>query len=142
MSGREGRRLFDGAAVRGPERGRTAEGAGGGGPAPSSLLATCPGCGDVVVDVVGTRVRRGPDPAVCRYAFDCPSCRRPVEIAAPAHLAAVLLCLGATESPEIPELREQHAGRAITADDVLDLVLALDGEDDVVGLVERTRPAR
>jgi hypothetical protein len=132
MLGREGRRLFDG----------TPEGYGRGGPAPSSLLATCPECGDVVVDVVGTRVRRGPDPAVCRYAFECPSCRQPVEIAAPAHLAPVLLCLGATESPEIAELREQHDlrdGRPITLDDVLDLVLALDDEDDVVGLAERAR---
>jgi hypothetical protein len=127
MLGREGRRLFDG----------TPEGYARGAPAPSSLLATCPGCGDVVVDVVGTRVRRGPDPAVCRYGFVCPSCRQPVEIAAPAHLATVLLCLGATESPEIAELREVREGRAITLDDVLDLVLALDDEDDVVGLVER-----
>ena len=140
MLGRDGRRLFDGTPVWGSEGGRPAAGSGRGGPAPSSLLATCPGCGDVVVDVLGTRVRRGPDPAVCRYAFVCPSCRQPVEIAAPAHLAAVLLCLGATESPEIAELREGHersGDRAITLDDVLDLVLALDEDDDVVGMIER-----
>jgi hypothetical protein len=119
MLGRRGRRLFDG----------TPEGFGRGGHAPSSLLATCPRCGDVVVDVVGTRVRRGPDPATCRYAFVCPSCRRPVEIAAPGHLAAVLLCLGATEAPEIDELREAHDGPPISLDDVLDLMLALERRD-------------
>jgi len=125
MLGRKGRRLFDG-TPEGFGRHRS--------PAPSSLLATCPDCGDVVVDVVGTRVRCGPDASTCWYAFVCPSCRRPVETSAPGHLATVLLCLGATEAPEISELRERPEGPPITLDDVLDLVLALD-TDDVVGLV-------
>jgi hypothetical protein len=131
MLGRKGRRVFDG----------TPEGFGRGGPAPSSLLATCPGCGDVVVDVVGTRVRRGPDPATCWYAFVCPSCRRPVEIAAPGHLAAVLLCLGAKESPPLEEAPEERTGPPITLDDVIDLVLALEAADDVVGLLDDEQPA-
>jgi hypothetical protein len=132
MLGRKGRRLFDG----------TPEGfSGGGSPAPSSLLATCPGCGDVVVDVAGTRVRRSPDgssdTAGCWYAFACPACRHQVEIAAPAHLAAVLICLGATEEPHVPELLEPRDGPPLTFDDLLDLALALDSADDVAGLVER-----
>lgn len=138
MPGRERRRLF-GRTTGGFGRGGPAGGGPAGGPAPTSLLATCPRCGDVVVDVVGIRVRRGPDPDACRYLFGCPSCRQQVEIVAPGHLATVLLCLGATEAPEIEELREEHAGAPITMDDVLDLVLALDGETDVVGMVERSQ---
>jgi hypothetical protein len=129
MVGRKGRRLFDG----------TSEGFSGS-QAPSSLLATCPGCGDVVVDIVSTRVRRGPDPATCRYGFVCPSCARRVEISAPGHLAAVLLCLGAREEPQVPELLESHDGPPLTLDDVIDLALALGAADDVVGLVDGRQP--
>jgi hypothetical protein len=132
MLGRKGRRFFDGT----PE-GFPGGGSDGSSRPPSSLLATCPGCGDVVVDVVGTRVLRGPDAASCRYAFLCPSCVRPVQIAAPAHLAAVLLCLGATEERQVAELLERREGPPLTVDDVLDLALALGGADDVAGLAER-----
>jgi hypothetical protein len=133
MLGRKGRRVFDG----------TPEGFGrSGSPAPSSLLATCPGCGDVVVDVVGTRVRRAPDAGTCWYGFVCPSCARPVEIAAPGHLAAVLLCLGATEESPLAELLEPHDGPPLTVDDVLDLALALGTVDDVAGLAGDGVPDR
>ena len=127
MLGRKGRRLFDG----------TPEGFGRGAPAPSSLLATCPGCGDVVVDVVGTRVRRGSDPAACWYAFVCPSCTRRVQVTAPGHLVAVLVCLGAVEEPEVPELLEPRQGPPLTLDDLIDLALTLDSPDAVAGLTER-----
>ena len=130
MLGREGRRLFDGT----PEGFPRTEADGNG--APSSLLATCPGCGDVVVDVVETRVRRGPDADTCWYSFVCPSCARRVQVTAPGHLAAVLVCLGAHEEPEVPELLEPRPGGPLTLDDLIDLALALDGPDAVAGLTE------
>jgi hypothetical protein len=131
MLGREGRRLFDGTPEGFPRTGHDGNGA------PSSLLATCPGCGDVVVDVVETRVRRGPDPESCWYSFVCPSCARRVRVTAPGHLAAVLVCLGAVEEPEVPELLEPRQGPPLTLDDLIDLALALDAPDAASTLADR-----
>jgi hypothetical protein len=131
MLGREGRRLFDGTPEGFPRTGPDGNGA------PSSLLATCPGCGDVVVDVVETRVRRGPEAESCWYAFICPSCARRIQVTAPGHLVAVLVCLGAVEEPEVPELLELRDGPPLTLDDLIDLALTLDSPDAVAGLTER-----
>jgi len=130
MLGRGGRRLFDGTPEGFPRTGHDGNGA------PSSLLATCPGCGDVVVDVVETRVRRGPDES-CWYSFVCPSCARRVQVTAPGHLVAVLVCLGAVEEPEVPELLEQPGGLPLTLDDLIDLALTLDSPDAVSNLTKR-----
>lgn len=143
MLGHDGRRLFDG-TPEGPEAGSQE-------PA-SSLLATCPDCGDVVVNVADTVVVRGPRRIKCWYSFACPSCQQRVDVAAPGHLVRVLLCLGATEQTsraEGPSARPEHAPRPaaevtperepdgpLTPDEVIDLALSLRAVTDVTAFLE------
>jgi predicted RNA-binding Zn-ribbon protein involved in translation (DUF1610 family) len=147
MLGRDGRRLFDGTPDGSPRDG-SGLGSARRPEAASTLLATCPDCGDVVVDICDTVVR-GSHQVRCWYSFRCPSCGHLVDVAAPTHLARVLLCLGAVEEAggtgagyplTAPERAADRApDRApdrvpdgpLTADEVIDLALSLRAVTDV-----------
>jgi hypothetical protein len=91
--------------------------------AESTLMATCPCCGDVVVTVGATRVGRGEGARPGWYAFDCPQCRRSMRVDAAEHLVSVLMCLGATE-----------VAPPLTLDEVIQATLTLHSTDDLVAL--------
>ncbi len=97
----------------------------------TTIKASCPVCGDV--DLTPAQVRL----VVCNqiewsyYAFVCTTCRD--EIRKPADEEVIgLLVTGGVEAHmwEIPdEALEEHYGPAISYDDVLDFVLALEDLD-------------
>ena len=86
----------------------------------------------LVADDLGVRLRLGRSWAGLTWG----SLRR-VQVTAPGHLVAVLVCLGAVEEPEVPELLEQPGGLPLTLDDLIDLALTLDSPDAVSNLTKR-----
>lgn len=101
----------------------------------TTIKASCPVCGDV--DLTPAQVRL----VVCSrlewsyYAFACTGCQDDIRKPADEEIISLLITGGVVaEAWEIPdEALEVHAGPAISYDDVLDFVLALEGLDSHVG---------
>jgi hypothetical protein len=97
----------------------------------TTIKASCPCCGDV--DLTPPQVRL----VVCSvetwsyYSFVCETCHEEVRKPAAPQVVALLTSGGVRpERWSIPaEALEEHDGPAITHDDVLDLVLALQRVD-------------
>ena len=96
------------------------------------LTVLCPSCGEVDLssDQVWLVIASEPDRS--HYRFRCAGCERSVRRPADETVVALLTELVAVEELEIPaEALESHEGPPLTSDDLLDLVLALDGRTAV-----------
>jgi hypothetical protein len=94
------------------------------------LTVLCPRCGEVDLQqdevwlVLSSVVDRS------HYGFRCPDCQRGVSVPASDAVIAVLVELVAVEQLDVPaEALETQDGPALTVDDLLDLMLALDGTE-------------
>ena len=98
---------------------------------------TCPVCGDV--DLTPAQVRL----VVCSriewsyYAFACTDCNDEIRKPADEEIISLLITGGVdADMWEIPaEALEEHIGPAITYDDVLDFVLALEDLDSFAAML-------
>jgi hypothetical protein len=91
------------------------------------LSVLCPTCGEV--DLTSDRVWLviASEPDRSHYGFRCSTCERTVSRPADGDVIALLAEFVAVEELEIPaEALEPHDGPALTTDDLLDLMLALD----------------
>jgi hypothetical protein len=92
------------------------------------LTVFCPTCGevDLTSDQVWLVIATAADRS--HYAFHCATCDQSVRRPADETVVALLSELVAVEGLEIPaEALESHDGPPLTTDDLLDLVLALEG---------------
>jgi hypothetical protein len=97
----------------------------------TTIKASCPVCGDV--DLTPAQVKL----VVCNriewsyYAFLCTGCEDEIRKPADEEIISLLITGGVdAQMWEIPaEALEEHSGPAITYDDVLDFVLALEDLD-------------
>ena len=97
----------------------------------TTIKASCPICGDVELKPAQLRL------VVCTrsewsyYAFMCTTCRDEVRKPADEEIVALLISGGVVaERWHVPaEALENHAGSAISYDDVLDFVLNLERID-------------
>jgi hypothetical protein len=90
---------------------------------------TCPACGDVELGAEQAWLVLADDPALVHYAFRCPRCEEHVRHHANGAIVAVMETLVPVERMEVPaEALERHRGEVLTADDLIDLMLALDAE--------------
>lgn len=92
------------------------------------VRTTCPRCGPVVVDGSLLRCEREPrTPRRGLCELDCPSCSQPILFPTVPDVMDALFEGGATHpSGAVPfELLEDHAGPALSWDDLLDFTLAL-----------------
>ena len=96
-----------------------------------SFSATCPDCADVDLAADQMWLVLADRPRLTHYAFMCPQCGRQVRHHANAATVAVLQCRVPVEPLEVPaEALEIHAGAALTIDDLIDLMLALDSDSE------------
>lgn len=95
---------------------------------------SCPTCGDSTILAKEVRLHTFIGaPQRNFYAFECPICGARVERDASADVVTLIRGVGSPETiTRIPaEALEEHTGPAITANDVLDFMLALDARDAV-----------
>lgn len=109
----------------------------------TTVLSTCPICGDVRVparDVVLTEYTNRPEAS--SYRFTCPQCGDLVQKPAQDWVVNALKNAAVVHrSLRIPaEAFEAHRGPAITLDDVLDLALQLEKVDDLARLAGARLP--
>lgn len=108
----------------------------------TTIKASCPSCGDV--ELTSAQVRL----VVCSiqdwsfYAFTCHSCHDEVRKPAATDVVTLLQSGGVlAEVWSVPaEAMENHAGPAISYDDVLDFALRLQALDDVTVALAPFRP--
>lgn len=108
----------------------------------TTIKASCPCCGDV--ELTPTQVRL----VVCTvadwsyYAFTCGTCTDEVRKPAGADVVSLLQTGGvAVERWTVPaEALEEHEGRPVTYDDVLDFALWLADADDLMTALTTLRP--
>lgn len=94
----------------------------------ATFTATCSACGsvDLAADQIWLVLPTSPLPA--HYDFHCPRCSTHVQRPADEATVAVLVGLVAVEVLDVPaEALEEHDGSALTVDDLIDLMLELDG---------------
>jgi predicted RNA-binding Zn-ribbon protein involved in translation (DUF1610 family) len=97
----------------------------------TTIKASCPTCGEVELTSADITLMVCSYAPLSYYAFDCPNCLDEVRKPADDHVISLLMSGGVDATVwEIPEeaLEVKH-GPALGYDDLLDLVLALDGED-------------
>jgi predicted RNA-binding Zn-ribbon protein involved in translation (DUF1610 family) len=96
-----------------------------------SFAATCPECADVDLAADQMWLVLADRPGLTHYAFLCPQCGRLVRHRANAATVAVLQCRVPVEALQVPaEALEVHAGAALTIDDLIDLMLALESGNE------------
>ncbi|MBP7928436.1 MAG: hypothetical protein KAZ88_01020 [Acidimicrobiia bacterium] len=97
----------------------------------TTIRATCPDCGDVVLTTADVTVRRCVDTDEGSYRFRCPHCELTVTKTAPRDVVDVLLGSGvALEEWSLPaELAELRDGPELTMDDLLAFHELLDRQD-------------
>ena len=107
------------------------------------IKTTCPICGDVELTPNKIRLVIHPDPDRSNYAFTCPVCRERVTKAAFEQIVTMLVRVGVVpERIVIPaEALEEHNGRPVTWDDVLDFTAGLNGTSDLVAVLTREMAA-
>ena len=97
----------------------------------TTIKASCPGCGEVELTPADITLVVASHAPLSHYTFDCPACAADVRKPADDHVVRLLLSGGVKPTVwEVPaEALEVHFGPAFTYDDLLDFVLALDGDD-------------
>ena len=97
----------------------------------ATIKATCPLCGDVKLRSRDLVVRVCAETDEGTYSFACPRCREHVAREATPRILSLLVSAGVrTEVWHQPaELFEPHEGPPISADDLLDFHLMLEGPD-------------
>lgn len=99
------------------------------------LKKRCPVCGttvDLDPQSVAFVTCESPDEASAAYAFGCPGCATPVVVAADRTTVDLLRIAGVREVRTPAEVRHPEvrpSGPTLTLDDLIDLHLALEGED-------------
>lgn len=103
----------------------------------TGIKATCPICGDVIITPDEVRLVIHPDPDRTHYIFACPVCRERVAKAACEQIVTMLKRVGVVPVLIVipAEALEEHAGRPVTWDDVLDFRAGLDGTSDLVAVL-------
>ncbi|HEY2041358.1 MAG TPA: hypothetical protein VGH11_01685 [Jatrophihabitans sp.] len=92
----------------------------------AEFSSRCTACGEVDLAVDQIWLVLAVAPLRNQYAFQCPSCSAVEHRAADDDTVALLSRFVAVEQLEIPaEALEQHVGGALTADDVIDLMLSI-----------------
>jgi hypothetical protein len=106
----------------------------------TTIKASCPTCGEVELTSADITLMVCSYAPLSYYAFDCPSCLDEVRKPADDHVISLLMSGGVQATVwEVPEeALEPKLGPSLTYDDLLDLVLALDGDDF---LAPRATPA-
>jgi hypothetical protein len=107
-------------------------------PAMTTIKASCPVCGDVELTPAQMRLVVCSRPEWSYYAFLCTRCQDEVRKPADSEVVALLISGGvAAEEWDIPaEALEEKAGPAISYDDVLDFLLALEQVDRLAGTLD------
>jgi hypothetical protein len=97
----------------------------------TTIKASCPSCGDVELTPVQVRLVVCSVKAWSYYAFTCTACLEEVRKPAGRDIVALLISGGVVAEPwTVPaEALEEHAGPALSYDDVLDFALWLDRAD-------------
>ena len=103
----------------------------------TTIKTSCPVCGDVELTPAQMRL------VVCSksdwsyYSFNCGTCRDEIRKPADDEVVSPLVSGGVhAERWVIPaEALEEHSGRAITYDDVLDFALSLDNVDLIAAMI-------
>jgi hypothetical protein len=100
----------------------------------TTIKASCPVCGDVSLTPGQVRVVACTRPEWSFYAFSCPGCGDEVSKPADEEIVTLLVSGGVRlEHWQIPaEAMEEHAGPAVTYDEVLDFALWIQGRELVV----------
>jgi hypothetical protein len=105
------------------------------------VRASCPICGDV--ELVGSQVRLVTSNVEERshYSFTCPTCGDFVRKPAPVDVIRLLTAGGIrAERLEVPaEALEEHLGRVLSWDDVMDFRELLDGDTDLIEAIVQAR---
>ena len=97
----------------------------------TTIKASCPTCGEVELTSADIALMVCSYAPLSYYAFHCPSCLDEVRKPADDHVISLLMSGGVEATVwEVPEeALEAHTGPAISYDDLLDLVLALESDD-------------
>jgi hypothetical protein len=99
----------------------------------TTIKASCPACGDISLTPADVRLVVCSNEAWSYYAFDCPDCTDDVRKPADEEIIALLISGGVqAQQWHVPaEALEEHAGDAISYDELLDFALWLDGHDQL-----------
>lgn len=99
----------------------------------TTIKASCPACGDVSLTPADVRLVVCSNEAWSYYAFDCPDCTDDVRKPADEEIIALLISGGVrAQQWHVPaEALEDHAGDAISYDELLDFALWLDEHDQL-----------
>ena len=102
----------------------------------TTIKASCPTCGEVELTSADITLMVCSHAPLSYYAFHCPTCLDEVRKPADDHVISLLMSGGVKATVwEIPEeALEPKTGPAISYDDLLDLVLALNDEDNLAAL--------
>jgi hypothetical protein len=97
----------------------------------TTIKASCPTCGEVELTSADITLMVCSHAPLSYYAFFCPTCMDEVRKPADDHVISLLMSGGVEATVwEVPdEALEAKVGPALTYDDLLDLVLALDADD-------------
>jgi hypothetical protein len=97
----------------------------------TTIKASCPTCGEVELTSADITLMVCSHAPLSYYSFFCPTCMDEVRKPADDHVISLLMSGGVEATVwEVPEeALEVKPGPALTYDDLLDLVLALDGDD-------------
>lgn len=107
----------------------------------TTIKASCPGCGDVELTPAQVRLVVCTVKSWSYYSFTCTKCQEEVRKPAGRDVVALLISGGVVAEPwTIPaEALEEHAGPALTYDDVLDFALWINSADMVVAAAMGSR---
>lgn len=105
----------------------------------AQIKATCPYCGDVDLTTNDVVLHECSTAGLSYYAFVCSGCDRSIRKPADTHVSTLLRTGGVkVEFWSIPqEAAEQHAGPALSVDDLLDFVIELHRTEDLAAAARR-----
>ncbi len=103
----------------------------------TTIKATCPTCGDVDLTPPDVRLTVAEAAGWATYTFRCTKCNESVEKPADDEVVALLSSAGVRMDCVPAEALEEHAGRALTYDDVLDFAIWLHEHDLVAADLSR-----
>jgi hypothetical protein len=102
----------------------------------TTIKASCPSCGDVVLSPADVRLAVCRVPSLSYYAFVCRECLTEVRKPADDHVISLLVAGGIRpEVWDVPaEVRERRPSTPMGYDELLDFVLKLGATDDLAAL--------